>query len=315
MFASIASRIGNGDVRSVFEVMNQTADAPALPAGPNAHSRLRPTGSGSRCRSRWWPTSCARALDPRQGPWRRGRCSSRTRSSARGGPWSLPTTSGSGRPRRTRTSSVRAKRARCSIRSARHMSSRRAAGRRHGRVGHSQGGGAALWTGLPAPTYAPELTIDGVATLAPASNRRPCSRTCPTSLAVPCSPRMSSRGKPRPSRTSPTGSTSARVPRCSSGRWPSEASTTRVFSYRSCPRSRWTSRSAKATPTAARCRTAGPGHPLRAYSGAGPRRARRCRRPGDSCRPGRVRPRPLRRGLRRRRPHVRGARRCPAGRG
>ena len=135
VFASIASRIGNGDVRSVFEVMNQTADAPALPAGPNAHSRLRPTGSGSRCRSRWWPTSCARALDPRQGPWRRGRCSSRTRSSARGGPWSLPTTSGSGRPRRTRTSSVRAKRARCSIRSARHMSSRRAAGRRHGRVG------------------------------------------------------------------------------------------------------------------------------------------------------------------------------------
>jgi pimeloyl-ACP methyl ester carboxylesterase len=36
--------------------------------------------------------------------------------------------------------------------------------------GHSQGGHAALWTGILAPTYAPELTIDGVAALAPASN-------------------------------------------------------------------------------------------------------------------------------------------------
>ncbi|EWT02086.1 hypothetical protein N865_07315 [Intrasporangium oryzae NRRL B-24470] len=36
--------------------------------------------------------------------------------------------------------------------------------------GHSQGGGAALWTGVLAPTYAPELKIAGVAALAPASN-------------------------------------------------------------------------------------------------------------------------------------------------
>lgn len=36
--------------------------------------------------------------------------------------------------------------------------------------GHSQGGHAALWTGILAPTYAPDLTIDGVAALAPASN-------------------------------------------------------------------------------------------------------------------------------------------------
>ena len=36
--------------------------------------------------------------------------------------------------------------------------------------GHSQGGHAALWTGVLAPTYAPELRIDGVAALAPASN-------------------------------------------------------------------------------------------------------------------------------------------------
>lgn len=36
--------------------------------------------------------------------------------------------------------------------------------------GHSQGGHAALWTGILAPTYAPDITIDGVAALAPASN-------------------------------------------------------------------------------------------------------------------------------------------------
>ena len=36
--------------------------------------------------------------------------------------------------------------------------------------GHSQGGHAALWTGILAPTYSPDLTIDGVAALAPASN-------------------------------------------------------------------------------------------------------------------------------------------------
>ncbi|NUU19144.1 lipase [Cellulomonas humilata] len=36
--------------------------------------------------------------------------------------------------------------------------------------GHSQGGHAALWTGMLAPSYAPELRIDGVAALAPASN-------------------------------------------------------------------------------------------------------------------------------------------------
>ena len=36
--------------------------------------------------------------------------------------------------------------------------------------GHSQGGGAALWTGALADQYAPELDIEGVAALAPASN-------------------------------------------------------------------------------------------------------------------------------------------------
>ena len=36
--------------------------------------------------------------------------------------------------------------------------------------GHSQGGHAALWAGMLAPAYAPELEIDGVAALAPASN-------------------------------------------------------------------------------------------------------------------------------------------------
>lgn len=36
--------------------------------------------------------------------------------------------------------------------------------------GHSQGGHAALWTGVLAPSYAPDVKIDGVAALAPASN-------------------------------------------------------------------------------------------------------------------------------------------------
>ncbi|SDG46145.1 Secretory lipase [Pelagibacterium luteolum] len=36
--------------------------------------------------------------------------------------------------------------------------------------GHSQGGGVALWAGLIAPDYAPEITVAGVAGLAPASD-------------------------------------------------------------------------------------------------------------------------------------------------
>lgn len=36
--------------------------------------------------------------------------------------------------------------------------------------GHSQGGHAALWTGILADDYAPELTIDGVVALSPATN-------------------------------------------------------------------------------------------------------------------------------------------------
>lgn len=36
--------------------------------------------------------------------------------------------------------------------------------------GHSQGGHAALWAGMLAPSYAPDLTLDGIAALAPASD-------------------------------------------------------------------------------------------------------------------------------------------------
>lgn len=36
--------------------------------------------------------------------------------------------------------------------------------------GHSQGGHAALWTGILAASYAPDLNIDGVAALSPATN-------------------------------------------------------------------------------------------------------------------------------------------------
>jgi pimeloyl-ACP methyl ester carboxylesterase len=39
--------------------------------------------------------------------------------------------------------------------------------------GHSQGGHAALWTGILAPAYAPELKLLGVAAVAPASDLRP----------------------------------------------------------------------------------------------------------------------------------------------
>jgi alpha-beta hydrolase superfamily lysophospholipase len=39
--------------------------------------------------------------------------------------------------------------------------------------GHSQGGHAALWTGIVAPAYAPELTLVGVAAAAPASDLLP----------------------------------------------------------------------------------------------------------------------------------------------
>lgn len=38
--------------------------------------------------------------------------------------------------------------------------------------GHSQGGHAALWTGILAPTYAPDVAILGVAAIAPASDLR-----------------------------------------------------------------------------------------------------------------------------------------------
>lgn len=39
--------------------------------------------------------------------------------------------------------------------------------------GHSQGGGAALWTGILAPTYAPDADVIGVAALAPATRLPP----------------------------------------------------------------------------------------------------------------------------------------------
>jgi len=41
---------------------------------------------------------------------------------------------------------------------------------RHVVWGHSQGGGAALWTGIVAPDYAPDVALHGVVALAPASN-------------------------------------------------------------------------------------------------------------------------------------------------
>jgi pimeloyl-ACP methyl ester carboxylesterase len=42
--------------------------------------------------------------------------------------------------------------------------------------GHSQGGHAALWTGILAPRYAPGLSLDGVAAISPATDLEPLAR-------------------------------------------------------------------------------------------------------------------------------------------
>jgi len=43
-------------------------------------------------------------------------------------------------------------------------------------VGHSQGGQGALFAGAYAPSWAPDLTLNGVAAIAPANTPCPCSR-------------------------------------------------------------------------------------------------------------------------------------------
>jgi uncharacterized membrane protein HdeD (DUF308 family) len=55
------------------------------------------------------------------------------------------------------------------VRAARHLTAV-ALGGRTVVWGHSQGGNAALWTGIIAPTYAPDAGVIGVAALAPGSN-------------------------------------------------------------------------------------------------------------------------------------------------
>jgi alpha-beta hydrolase superfamily lysophospholipase/uncharacterized membrane protein HdeD (DUF308 family) len=49
--------------------------------------------------------------------------------------------------------------------------------------GHSQGGGATLWTGIEAPTYAPDAPLSGVAALAPASDLTSLANGLETSKA------------------------------------------------------------------------------------------------------------------------------------
>ena len=49
--------------------------------------------------------------------------------------------------------------------------------------GHSQGGGAALWTEVEAPSYAPDVPLSGVAALAPASNLTALANGLETSKA------------------------------------------------------------------------------------------------------------------------------------
>jgi pimeloyl-ACP methyl ester carboxylesterase len=49
--------------------------------------------------------------------------------------------------------------------------------------GHSQGGGAALWTGIVAPNYAPDVPLAGVAALAPASDTASLAKRLETNKA------------------------------------------------------------------------------------------------------------------------------------
>lgn len=56
-----------------------------------------------------------------------------------------------------------------SVRAARHINGLNAAAQTVV-WGHSQGGHSALWTGIRAPTYAPDVNVAGVAALAPASD-------------------------------------------------------------------------------------------------------------------------------------------------
>jgi alpha-beta hydrolase superfamily lysophospholipase len=56
-----------------------------------------------------------------------------------------------------------------SVRAARHVEGV-IAGERTVVWGHSQGGHAAMWTGILAPAYAPDVRIDGVAAIAPATD-------------------------------------------------------------------------------------------------------------------------------------------------
>ena len=60
--------------------------------------------------------------------------------------------------------------------------------------GHSQGGGAALWTGSLAPAYAPDVHVLGVAALAPATTFRPCSAAAATGRKARSSGRTCWRG-------------------------------------------------------------------------------------------------------------------------
>ena len=55
-----------------------------------------------------------------------------------------------------------------SVRAARELPATQATSR-FAVWGHSQGGHAALWTGQLQPSYAPDVTLAGVAALAPAS--------------------------------------------------------------------------------------------------------------------------------------------------
>ena len=121
--------------------------------------------------------------------------------------------------------------------------------------GHSQGGHAALWTGILAPTYAPDVEVVGVAAMAPASDPFGLtSKASATSPAAAFSAPMSLRPTPTSTRTSISTPTSARARAPWYARWRSAASPSRACSSRCCRRcrSRTTSRSTGQTRPPAR---------------------------------------------------------------
>ena len=134
----------------------------STPASPPTSSRGRTARRASRPAAH--RPCCPTASPP-------ARCSSRTTCSRRVGRSSRPTTRASARPgpHAYLVGEPAAHDVLDAVRAAQQLDDV-ALSDRNVVWGHSQGGGAALWTGIVAPDYAPDVDVLGVAALAPASN-------------------------------------------------------------------------------------------------------------------------------------------------